>query len=128
MSDKKLFENLKQSLKEAIEFEKGNKEVATTVYKSKQKPEIINYIEDLHQDFGYMLGNLTGYVCDGWMQLIRDMLQEIDALHYGTGEHPVFTVINESFGRLQVYGYDVNDETQKIIDRYVALSAEICMN
>lgn len=91
---------------------------------------IDKYLEDLHQDYGYMLGNLLGYVCDGWMQLIRDMLQEIDTkieTDVEAGDYPVFTDIKEKYGTLRVYGYNISDETEEIIAKYARLSGETCM-
>ena len=87
-----------------------------------------DYLDKLERDFGYMLTHTSGYVCPGWMKLIQDMLGELDELHYdGIGSHPEFTDIKEKFGRLRVYGNDISDETQEIIDRYAALSADTCM-
>lgn len=88
--------------------------------------QFIEYLAFLEHEYGHML-QTSAYVCPGWMVLIQDMLREIDVLHYGIGWHPEFTDIKEKFGRLRVYGNDISDETQAIIDRYAALSAETCM-
>ena len=89
--------------------------------------QFVKYLDNIEHEYGYMLEHTGAYVCPGWMVLIQDMLREIDALHYGTGDHPEFTTIKEKFGTLRVYGYNIDDETQAIIDRYAALSAETCM-
>ena len=96
-----------------------------------------DYLDKLERDFGYMLTHTSGYVCPGWEQLIRDMLTEIvgttwpDVLAEDTEsfaiEHPQFTQIKEKFGTLRVYGYNIDDEQQAILDRYAALSADTCM-
>lgn len=94
------------------------------------------YLKKLENDFGYMLKHTSGYVCKGWEQLIRDMLQEIvgttwpDVLAEDTEsfaiEHPQFTQIKEKYGTLRVYGFNINDEQQAIIDKYERLSATTC--
>ena len=84
------------------------------------------YLDKLERDFGYMLTHTSGYVCPGWEQLIRDMLTEI-ASNSDKRSAPVFTDIKEKFGTLRVYGYNIDDEIQSILDRYAALSADTCM-
>jgi hypothetical protein len=88
------------------------------------------YLEKLENDFGHMLKHTDGYVCQGWRQLIWDMLDEIQALNPLVGEgdvHPVFEDIKEKFGTLRVYGYNINAEQQDIIARYQKIAAETCM-
>ena len=85
-----------------------------------------DYLDKLERDFGYMLKHTSGYVCPGWTGLIRDMLDEI-AGSENTDNHPEFTHIKEKFGTLRVYGYNIDDEQQAILDRYAALSADTCM-
>ena len=85
-----------------------------------------DYLDKLERDFGYMLTHTSGYVCPGWEQLIRDMLDEIQALNEEDA-HPVFEDIKEKFGTLRVYGYNVNAEQQDIIARYQNIAAETCM-
>ena len=89
--------------------------------------QFVKYLDSIEHEYGYMLEHTGFYVCPGWMVLIQDMLREIDALHYGTGDHPEFTDIKEKFGRLRVYGNNIDDETEAIIDRYIILSGETCM-
>jgi hypothetical protein len=94
------------------------------------------YLEKLENDFGYMLTHTSGYVYPGWEQLIRDMLQEIvgttwpDVLAEDTEsfaiQHPQFTDIKDKFGSLRVYGFNITDEQQVIIDKYEKLSTETC--
>ena len=83
------------------------------------------YLDKLERDFGYMLTHTSGYVCPGWEQLIRDMLQEI-ASNSDKRSAPEFTQIKEKFGTLRVYGYNINDDEQEIIDKYERLSAKTC--
>ena len=83
------------------------------------------YLDKLERDFGYMLKHTSGYVCPGWTGLIRDMLDEI-AGSENTDNHPEFTQIKEKFGALRVYGYNIDDEQQAIIDKYERLSAKTC--
>jgi len=83
------------------------------------------YLDNLERDFGYMLKHTSGYVCKGWEQLIRDMLDEI-AGSENTDNHPEFTQIKEKYGTLRVYGYNISDEQQAIIDKYERLSAKTC--
>lgn len=85
-----------------------------------------DYLDELERDFGYMLTHTSGYVCPGWEQLIRDMLSEIASIS-DKRSAPEFTQIKEKFGTLRVYGYNINDDEQEILDRYTALSAETCM-
>ena len=87
-----------------------------------------DYLDKLENDFGHMLTHTSGYVCPGWEQLIWDMLDEIQALNplVGEGGHPEFTQIKEKFGTLRVYGYNLDDEQQEIIDKYERLSAKTC--
>ena len=88
-----------------------------------------DYLDKLERDFGHMLTHTSGYVCPGWEQLIWDMLDDIQALNplVGEGGHPEFTQIKEKFGTLRVYGYNISDDEQEILDKYAALSAETCM-
>jgi len=86
----------------------------------------IKYLASIEYEYGYML-QTNPYVYPGWMVLIQDMLREIDALHDGKDEHPVLTDVKEKFGRLRVYGHNIDDETQAIIDKYIVLSGETCM-
>ena len=93
-----------------------------------------DYLDKLERDFGYMLTHTSGYVCPGWEQLIRDMLGDVhdyvkvDNEFYDISDTtPVFTDIKEKFGTLRVYGYNIDDEIQAILDRYAALSADTCM-
>ena len=83
------------------------------------------YLDKLERDFGYMLTHTSGYVCPGWEQLIRDMLQEI-ASNSDKRSAPEFTQIKEKFGTLRVYGYNINDDEQEILDKYEKLSAVTC--
>lgn len=96
--------------------------------------DVIRYIDVLDRDYGYMIEHTTAYVCRGWMQLIQDMLEDIhtyvriDNEFYDIGDnHPVFTDIKEKYGRLRVYGKNINDEIEAIIDKYIILSGETCM-
>lgn len=90
------------------------------------------YLDNLERDFGHMLTYTSGYVCKGWEQLIRDMLTEIQALNPTVGAeevpygHPEFTQIKEKYGTLRVYGFNISDEQQAIIDKYERLSAKTC--
>lgn len=86
----------------------------------------VRYLDNIEHEYGYML-QTSAYVCPGWMILIQNMLREIDARHDGKDDHPIFTDIKEKFGTLRVYGYNIDDTDQAIIDRYAALSAETCM-
>lgn len=85
-----------------------------------------DYLDKLERDFGYMLKHTSGYVCPGWEQLIRDMLTEI-ASNSDKRSAPEFTQIKEKFGTLRVYGYNISDDEQEILDKYTGLSAETCM-
>ena len=87
----------------------------------------VRYLDNIEHEYGYMLEHTGFYVCPGWMILIQDMLRELDARHDGKEDHPVLTTIKEKFGTLRVYGYNIDDTDQAIIDRYAALSAETCM-
>jgi hypothetical protein len=84
-----------------------------------------DYLDKLERDFGYMLTHTSGYVCPGWEQLIRDMLTEI-ASNSDKRSAPEFTQIKEKFGTLRVYGYNINDDEQEILDKYERLSAKTC--
>lgn len=84
----------------------------------------VQYLDSIEHEYGYML-QTSAYVCPGWMQLIRDMLEEMHN-ETGTIDHPVLTTIKEKFGTLRVYGYNMSDEVQAIIDKYEKLSATIC--
>jgi hypothetical protein len=85
----------------------------------------IKYLDSIEHEYGYML-QTSAYVCPGWMILIQDMLRELDARHDGKEDHPVLTTIKEKFGTLRVYGYNIDDTDQAIIDKYEKLSATIC--
>jgi hypothetical protein len=87
--------------------------------------DYIRYIDKLEHDFGYMLQYTSSYVCPGWMQLIRNMLQEIE--NSCTDQTPELTDIKEKYGTLRVYGDNISDKVQAVIDRYSKLSAETCM-
>ena len=90
----------------------------------------VKYLDSIEHEYGYMLEHTGFYVCPGWMVLIQDMLRELDAevgSDAATDDHPVLTTIKEKFGTLRVYGYNLSDSEQAIIDRYAALSAETCM-
>ena len=94
-----------------------------------EKWRFIKYLDNIEHEYGYML-QTSAYVCPGWMILIQDMLRELDTKvgNYSTEEdHPTITDIKEKFGTLRVYGYNIDDTDQAIIDRYAALSAETCM-
>jgi hypothetical protein len=84
-----------------------------------------DYLDELERDFGYMLTHTSGYVCPGWEQLIRDMLTEI-AHNSDRISAPEFTQIKEKFGTLRVYGYNISDDEQEILDKYERLSAVTC--
>jgi len=88
------------------------------------------YLDNLERDFGYMLTYTSGYVCKGWEQLIRDMLDEIgmvgDLTDLSADDYPQFTQIKEKYGTLRVYGFNISDEQQAIIDKYERLSAKTC--
>jgi hypothetical protein len=73
-----------------------------------------------------MLKHTSGYVYPGWEQLIWDMLDEIQALNE-EDVHPEFTDIKEKFGALRVYGENVSEEQNDIIEKYKILSIETCM-
>lgn len=94
--------------------------------------DIDQYLDDLERDFGHMLTYTSGYVCKGWEQLIRDMLTEIQALNPLVGleevpyGHPEFTQIKEKYGTLRVYGFNISDEQQAVIDKYERLSRTTC--
>jgi hypothetical protein len=75
----------------------------------------VRYLDNIEHEYGYML-QTSAYVCPGWMVLIQDMLREIDARHDGKEDHPVLTTIKEKFGTLRVYGYNIDDTDQAIID------------
>jgi hypothetical protein len=85
----------------------------------------IKYLDSIEHEYGYML-QTSAYVCPGWMILIQDMLRELDARHDGKEDHPVLTTIKEKFGTLRVYGYNIDDTDQAIIDKYEKLSATVC--
>lgn len=91
-----------------------------------KKWDVIRYIDELDREYRDMLLHTTAYVCPGWMKLIRDMLEEIQQ-GVGGDEHPVFTDIKEKYGRLRVYGHNIDDKTEAIIDKYIILSGETCM-
>jgi hypothetical protein len=89
--------------------------------------DVIRYIDELERVFGYLIPYTSGYVCRGWMQLIWNMLQEIDVTTNVEDGHPEFVDIKEKYGTLRVYGGNITDEVQNIIDRYSDLSAKTCM-
>jgi hypothetical protein len=87
------------------------------------------YLEKLENDFGYMLTYTSGYVCPGWTRLIRDMLTEIDnnlGIIRDEEDRPQFTQIKEKYGMLRVYGFNISDGQQAIIEKYERLSAVTC--
>lgn len=99
--------------------------------------QFIKYLDNIEHEYGYML-RTSAYVCPGWMKLIQDMLMEVDATtwpdfleegceHFDIKEHPIFTDIKEKYGRLRVYGDNIDDETEAIIDKYIILSGKTCM-
>lgn len=88
--------------------------------------DVEKYLQELKNDFGYMLKHTDGYVYPGWQQLMRNMLQEIEN-SYTDNEIPVFEDIKDKFGTLRVYGHNFNDETRTIINKYEKLSTETCM-
>jgi hypothetical protein len=87
---------------------------------------LIRYLDSLEHEYGYMLKHTSAYVYPGWKVLIQDMLREIDT-HYTGNEFPVLTEIKDKFGSLRVYGDNISDETQEIIDKYECLSTKTCM-
>lgn len=88
---------------------------------------IDNELEILERYYGYMLQHTSGYVCPGWITLIRSMLSEIKEQHMeDETDGPIFTDIKEKYGTLRVYGYNISDYEQSIIDRYSKLSAVTC--
>ena len=94
-----------------------------------KKWDVIRYIDELDREYRDMLLHTTAYVCPGWMKLIRDMLEEIQqevGSDMAADEQPVFTTIKEKFGTLRVYGYNISDSEQAIIDKYEKLSATVC--
>jgi hypothetical protein len=95
-----------------------------------KKWDVIRYIDELDREYRDMLLHTTAYVCPGWMKLIKDMLEEIQqevGSDMAADEQPVFTTIKEKFGTLRVYGYNISDTEQAILDKYAALSSETCM-
>ena len=60
---------------------------------------------------------------EGWAPLIDRIYDYADEL----GVQMTILQVKEKFGTLRVYGYNIDDEIQSILDRYAALSADTCM-
>ncbi len=62
----------------------------------------------------------------GWIQLIKEMLDELRAMTHGYSEQPQFNDIREKWGKLDVLVHAGNDQIFQLFEKYTTISEHVC--